>query len=124
MKHEIDALDRGLAGSAVADVGGDQPEAIAILVGDEAADLVEVALMARGEIVERDDLLSAFEQGLNEVRSDEAGGAGDEPACRALGQALRKVGRENGISPKILCVSDAEHLFDKPLAVNALTPKM
>jgi hypothetical protein len=124
MKHIIDAFDRRRTSIAVADVALDEAEPAVERVRQLARDLVQVALMARGEIVERDDLLSAFEQGLDEVRSDEAGGAGDEPACRALGQALRKVGRENGISPKILCVSDAEHLFDKPLAVNALTPKM
>ena len=80
--------------------------------------------MARREIVEGDDFLAALEQRLDQVRSDEAGGTGDEPGCLALGQELGKVGRKNGISPKNLCVSDAAHLFDKVLAVNAGKPKM
>jgi len=78
--------------------------------------------MAGGEIVEGDDILAALQQRLDEIRSDETGGTGNEPTCRPFGQALRKVGRENGISPKILSVSDAEHLFDRLPAVNARQP--
>ena len=39
---------------------------------------VEVLALARGEVVEDDDLVAAVEQGVDEVGADEAGAAGDE----------------------------------------------
>ena len=52
------------------------------LVADRGAHLVEIAPVAGGEIVEADDRLVELEQRLDQVRADEAGAAGHEPAQR------------------------------------------
>ncbi len=41
----------------------------------------EVLAGAGGEIVEADDLLIQFEQGFEQIRADETGGAGHEPGA-------------------------------------------
>ena len=45
----------------------------------QALHLVEVALVAGGEVVQADDRLVELQQGLEQVAADEAGDAGDQP---------------------------------------------
>jgi hypothetical protein len=99
VEDDIDPLDRRRAGVAVADVALDEAEAVAIGPGQLARDFVKVALVARGEIVEADDPLAIGQQRLDQVRPDETGRAGYEPARLALGKARVKVGRKDGFSP-------------------------
>lgn len=47
--------------------------------GDQGLDLIQVVLVAGGEVVEPDDGLVELEQGFQQVGADEAGHAGDEP---------------------------------------------
>ena len=75
--------------------------------------------MAGREIIEGDDLLSALEQGLDQVRADEACSAGDEPDRLALGQALGKFGRKNGNFPRNLEFTMWDPVLDRLAAVNA-----
>ena len=66
-----------LTGSLLDDVGDDELEVGAV------AQVRDVLADARGEVVDRDDLVAAFEQRLAEVRSDEARAArDDDPAHR------------------------------------------
>ena len=46
--------------------------------------------MAGGEVVEAHDVLAEVEQRLDQVRADEAGAAGDEPAQRLRAQPLAR----------------------------------
>ena len=54
---------------------------------DGRLDLVEVVLVAGGEVVEADDALAQLEQSLEQVRADEAGHAGDQPGTRLGAQS-------------------------------------
>src|SRR5690606_613072 len=73
----------------VADVGLEEGEArrrpLPRLGGGLGGGLAEVAAVAGGEVVERDDGLAEAEEVLDEDGADEAGGAGDEPAARRGG---------------------------------------
>jgi hypothetical protein len=68
------------------DVAFDEVEAGPLFGGDQGLDFVQVALVAGGEVVQADDALVEFEQGLQQVGADEAGHAGDEPGAGGLGQ--------------------------------------
>ena len=46
------------------------------------SDLVEIALVSGGEVVEPDDVLVQVEQRLEQVGADEAGDSRDEPPAR------------------------------------------
>ena len=48
-----------------------------------AFDFIEIALIAGREIVEPHHALIELEQGLQQIRADEAGDAGDQPGFRA-----------------------------------------
>ncbi len=62
-----------------ANVAVDEPEARPLRLAQRRADLVEIALVSGGEVVEADDLLLQGEQCLQEVRADETGDSRDEP---------------------------------------------
>ena len=61
------------------------------VVGDVVADELEIAIaqvrdvgeVAGQQVVDADDRVAAIEQRFREVRSDEAGGAGDDDAWHA-----------------------------------------
>ena len=58
-----------------------------------ARDFVEVAAVAGREVVEAHDVLAEPQQRLEQMRADEAGAAGDQPAQR-LPRAARRDARE------------------------------
>src|SRR5439155_4525447 len=82
MQDQLDAVARGLAVGELTDVAANELEARPLLGAQCSLDFVEVTLVSRGEIVEPDHALIEREQGLEQVRPDEAGGAGDEPSAR------------------------------------------
>src|SRR5690606_7044439 len=67
----------------VADVAFMKGEARPLLGADEFAHLVQVLLVAGGEVVQADHALVELEQGFEQVGADEAGDAGDQPGFRA-----------------------------------------
>ena len=85
MQHDVDVLARLLRDRELAEVALDERE-LQALVGVDREDVVQVALVARQEIVDADDGLAEIEQALEQRRSDEAGDAGHEPAARRVHQ--------------------------------------
>ena len=53
---------------------------------DEGLDLVQIALIARSEVVEPNDTLVELEQGFQEVGADKTGNTGDEPGPRVVAE--------------------------------------
>lgn len=86
MQDVIHPLASSPAVVEVADIALDKGEARPLVGRDEAHDLIQVALVAGGEVVEADDPLIELEKGLEQVGPDEAGYAGDEPGLRVLGE--------------------------------------
>ena len=70
------------AGLPVGDVAFDERVAPPVRLADGAPHVVEIAAMPGREIVEADDFLPGREQRLHEMRADEAGAAGHQPAPR------------------------------------------
>ena len=66
MKDDVDTLDRFRARVPIADVALDHREPFAC-TGDEARDLVEVALVTRREIVEADHVLPRGQKRFDQV---------------------------------------------------------
>ena len=77
VEYQVDALAGLAAGFRVADVALDEGEVSPLGFGDQRLDLVEVVLVAGGEVIEADHHLVQFQQCLQEVRTYEAGGTGD-----------------------------------------------
>src|SRR5690606_7936066 len=86
VQHAIHALAGLGADLGIADVSEEEAEAGSPLLAHRPDHLLDVLPEAGGEVVETDDLLVELEQHLHEVRSDEAGGAGHQPALRPLPQ--------------------------------------
>jgi hypothetical protein len=84
----IDSGDGGLTIRRVFQVALDEGQATGA-VRVPPGDGFEVGAVSRGKIVEADDLLAEVEEVFEQMRPDEAGSAGDEPAAR--------FGREVGI---------------------------
>ena len=77
---------RGLAVGQLADVALDEVELGPLPWGDQSLDFIEVALVAGGEIVEADHALVEFEQGFEQVATNEASHTGNEPGFCGLAQ--------------------------------------
>ncbi|MCY1526865.1 hypothetical protein D9M68_619090 [compost metagenome] len=88
MQHEVGALHGAAAGFQVADIAFNEGKARPFLGRDRTADFVQVALVAGGEIVQAGDGLAQFQQGLQQVRADEAGAAGHQPLAGSRRQFL------------------------------------
>src|SRR5262245_29800014 len=72
----------------VAYVCVDQFMAAPRLRADRVAHVLEIEPMPSGEIIHGEDVLAQPEQRLDQMRSDEPGAAGDEPAIALAAQAL------------------------------------
>jgi hypothetical protein len=81
VQDEIHTGARLVAEVADAQISIEEAEAFPLAGGDEVLELVEVLAMPGGEVVEAHDALIKFEQVLDEVGADEAGGPGDEPGA-------------------------------------------
>lgn len=88
MQHEVHALNGAVAGVQVANIAFHEGEARPLLGRDRCADFVQVALVAGGKVVQAGDGLVQLQQGLQQVRADEAGASGHEPLARRGGQFL------------------------------------
>src|SRR6185437_4279268 len=93
VQHDVDVAARLAACAWIGDIRFDETVAAPARHPHARLDLVEVPAIAGRKIVEADDALIETEQGFDEVRADEAGAAGDEPAQRTLAQ-LRRDARE------------------------------
>ena len=94
--HAVDAVrveDTG-EGLAVVDVGDIEGEVRGRLGADDGLDAIFHLGGGVGEIIDDDDLVSAFKQLDDGVRADEAGAAGDEDAG-----VLRSEGLSHAIAP-------------------------
>jgi hypothetical protein len=91
MQHEAYTVDRGRTGRAVANVPFDEPEVRPIGIGQQPFDFLKVAPMSGREIVEANNPLPRAQQRLNQVGTDETGGAGDQPGAVGLGKSRGKV---------------------------------
>ena len=91
VQHMGHAAQRLRTGLRIADVAVDELEARPGRLADRRTDVLEVAPRAGREIVEADDLLAVPQQCLDQVRADEAGRTGDQPARR--GQPAQQFGR-------------------------------
>ena len=63
----------------VADIAFDELEVAPLRRGHQTLHLIEIALVARGKVIEADHALVELEQGLQQVAADEARHARDEP---------------------------------------------
>jgi hypothetical protein len=79
VEDEVHAFNDRSAGLPVPYVPFDHPKIAGINFGKQPLKLVEVALMPGRKIVEADHLLAAPQEDFDQVRTDEAGGAGYEP---------------------------------------------
>lgn len=79
VENVVDTIAGVTAVFQFADVALEESKARPLFAGDHAANLVEVALVAGGEVIEADDRLVEGKQGFQKVRADEAGDPGDEP---------------------------------------------
>jgi len=69
------------------------------LFGQDAPDFVEIPPMPGREIVQSDDPLSCPQQRLDQVRTDEASGPGDQPGRPRPRQFIGKIVARNGQLP-------------------------
>ena len=89
--HRADDVDRrvvvgtrdrghhvGLRGEVEDDVGRAELEPVADVALDEGGRRVEVLALAGGEIVDGEHLVTALDETVDEVRSDEPGSTGDD----------------------------------------------
>lgn len=112
MQDVIDALAGATAVFQTPDVTLYEAEARPPLGTDQALHLVEVALVAGGEVVQPDHALVELKQGFEQVGADEAGYAGDEPGLRVLGEVeaeLVVAGHGVGAAWWFCCRSGANH---------------
>jgi hypothetical protein len=96
VKDELDAFDGLSAGRAVADVAFDECEPRRIGIGQKPLELVEIAAVAGGEIIEADDASSGAQQGFGQVRPDEPRNTGDQPRAGPFGEPPRQIFAQNG----------------------------
>ncbi len=79
MQHLIDARAYISADLEITNVAFDKCEARPLIRRDEASNVLEVVTVTRGEIIQSNDTLIELEQGLQQVRADETGDAGNQP---------------------------------------------
>jgi len=91
MEHVVDTLASATAVIQTPDVALNEAEARPLVGADEALYLVEVALVAGGEIVQPDHALIELEESFEQVGTDETGHTGDEPDLRVLGEIEAKL---------------------------------
>lgn len=88
VQHDIHTFAGAAAGGKIDDVGLEKAVPLPSLLSDCAADLVKVRAIPRRKIVDADHALPEAQEPLEQMRADEAGAAGDEPAQRPLAQTL------------------------------------
>lgn len=100
MDYEIHAFDRPIAASSVPNIAFDHIKAVAGRY--QVSDLVQIPSMAGRKIVETDYPLTIAQQRFDNVRTNESGGAGNEPGRLGRLEACGKVRRKNGVNPLML----------------------
>ena len=88
MQHEVRTLARFTTGREIADVTLDETVPAPRVLANRCTDVIEVAQMPGRKIVERHDVLPGGEQGLDQVRADEAGRTRHEPAPTRTGERV------------------------------------
>ena len=79
VKDVVRALYGFAAVIQIADVALDEAEAGPLFFGDQSLDLIQVVLVAGGEVVQAHYCLVQLEQGFQQIGAYETGNAGDEP---------------------------------------------
>ena len=105
---DVERLEDGLEGVAVAHVGADERHALGCLFAHDLRDAVENLLAGVGEVVDDDDLIAAREQLDDGVAPDEAGSTGHKYAgfggcfLKRHGSFLRSMGRRKEVYASVL----------------------
>jgi hypothetical protein len=77
-----DIIDPGAglaAGSLVTDIALNETESLPGFRRDPTLNLVQIALMSGGEIIQANNPLPQLQQGFEQIGADEAGNAGHQP---------------------------------------------
>ena len=74
-----------------ADVSFDKTEFEPLRGGNRSTNFVKIALMPRRKVIQPDYFLVKFEQGFDEMRTDETGTPRYQPASRSFSQTLREL---------------------------------
>nr|GEU28556.1 hypothetical protein [Tanacetum cinerariifolium] len=106
VQDEVGAGAGAAANHGVADIAFDQLEIAPDGGADRRPHLLQVVPVAGQEIVEPHHALPQFQQRLQQVGADEAGRAGDQPACRR-----RAVGRHRASQPPHAHAAVAQRRF-------------
>ena len=86
MQDKINPVAGSTAGIGIANVAFDKAEAPPLSGRHAAFDLLEIPAVPGGEIIETDHLLVEFQQRLQKIAANEAGGPGNQPPSRGLGK--------------------------------------
>ena len=90
MHHAVDGSQRFATRARVADVGfGEAKPSAADLAQQLEVLALSFRVVERIEVVDREDSVASREQTLTEMRTDEAGAAGDEDACHVVFSCAR-----------------------------------
>ena len=79
MRNVVGPATGAPTGVAITNVSSDEIEVFPSRRPDLFFYFIEILFLARGKVVQTDNLLSELEQGFDYVRADESGGARDEP---------------------------------------------
>ena len=79
VQHMVGAAHRQAAGVQVADIAFDKAEPLPGVLTHVLPHLIQIVLVAGGEVVQADHGLAQAQQGFQQVGADKAGHAGDQP---------------------------------------------
>jgi hypothetical protein len=82
VQDKVSPLTDIMAGAKIANVTLHKPEAPPLLISNQPFHLSQIAPFAGGKIVEPDHPLIQSQQMFQQIGSDEAGNAGDQPCFR------------------------------------------
>ncbi len=88
MQHILHPGAGSAAVGQLADIALDEAEALPGLLAQPRAYLIEIELIAGGEVIQPHHLLAHGKQGLQQVGTDESGHAGDQPGGGVGGEQL------------------------------------
>ena len=91
MEHVVDPGTGAGAIGGLANIAFDEIKFHPGLIRDRFFHLLQVVAVPGGEIVEPGHTLAELEQGLDQVRADEAGSTGNQPMMAVLAQLLPNV---------------------------------
>jgi hypothetical protein len=119
VQHDLRTAAGLRASGGIGDVALHKTMACPRRFADTGAHVIEIALVAGGEVVEAGHLLAAAQQMFEQVRADEAGAAGDEPATRHRTKPLVQCHRQAVFADRRCAIHDQSRHTCTPRSVSA-----